>query len=238
MSLDTLSTTLVSKHPLTPAVAQFIVEADGHTFDHQPGQHVSIAYRDADDDLVVRPYSPVSRPGTSRLALAIKRYDGGTCSVWMHGRSVGDAVPLLDPSGNLHLRDLDRDVAFLSTGTGITPMVAMLKQYLAEGSGRARFVFGERTQEALMYRETLDHLAADHARLSVDYVLSREDWGGRTGYVQHHLDDVLAGLEAPHVFVCGVPAMVVDTKAALQDHGVPEDRVFSEGWEDGAVDDA
>jgi hypothetical protein len=31
--------------------------------------------------------------------------------------------------------------------------------------------------------------------------------------------------------------MVVDTKETLRERGVPEDRVFSEGWEDGAVEE-
>lgn len=238
MILDTLDTTLVSKHPMTSAVSQFVLEADDHVFDHRPGHHVGVAYESEADGLVHRSYSPVNRPGTNRLVLAIKRYEDGTCSTWMHARSVGDRVQLTAPSGSLHLRDLSRDVLFLSTGTGITPMMAMLKQYLATGGGRAAFVFGERSQSTLMYRETLDQLAADHAALSVHYVLSRETWPGRTGYVQDHLDDVLPRLEQPHVYLCGVPAMVVDTETALQDRGVPESRVFTEGWEAGAVERA
>lgn len=238
MILDTLDTTLVSVHPMTPSVSQFVLQATGHTFDHRPGQHVGVAYENETDGLVHRSYSPVNRPGTNRLVLAVKRYDEGTCSAWMHDRSVGDTIQLTDPSGNLHLRDRERDVLFLSTGTGITPMMAMLKQYLADGSGRAPFVFGERTQSALMYRETLDQLSADFGALSVHYVLSREDWYGRTGYVQDHLDESLHNLEAPHVYLCGVPEMVVDTEAALQERDVPEDRIFTEGWESGAIDDA
>lgn len=237
MILDTLDTTLVSVHPMTPSVSQFVLQADGHTFEHRPGHHVGVAYENEADGLVHRSYSPVTLPGTHRLVLAVKRYEEGTCSTWMHERSVGDTVPLTSPSGNLHLRDRNRDVLFLSTGTGITPMMAMLKHYLAADSGRATFVFGERTQRALLYRESLDQLAADHAGLSVRYVLSREEWTGWTGYVQDHLDEVLPDLEQPHVYVCGVPDMVVDTQTALRVREVPESRIFTEGWEAGAVDE-
>jgi len=237
MPLSTLDTVVTSIHSVTPRVKQFVLEADDHTFDHRPGQHVSVAFRDDDGELVVRPYSPVSRPGSSRLALAVKRYPGGTCSTWIHEREVGDTVPLLDPSGNLFLRNPDRNTVFLSTGTGITPMIAMLKALLGEGTGRATFVVGERTQEDLMYRETLDHLSADHARLSVHYVLSDEDWPGRTGYVQDHLTDVIAEGTDAHVFLCGVPEMVVETQSRLRsDFSVSEDQLFVEGWEDGAVE--
>lgn len=237
MHLDTYASTLVSTHPLTPRVKQYLLRVDGHTFDYRPGQHTGIAYEADDGSTVHRTYTPVSRPGTDTLALAIKRYDEGTCSVWMDERSVGDTVPITDLSGNLHLRDPERDALFLSTGTGITPMLAMLKQYLDAGTGQAVFVHGERRQQDLMYRETLDHLSADHARLTVQYVLSREDWAGRTGYVQEHLEDALQPLDvgATDAFVCGVPAMVVETETALTEHGVDAGRIFTEGWEQGAA---
>jgi len=188
---------------------------------------------------VYRPYSPVNGPGTDTLALAVKRYDEGTCSVWLHERAVGDTVTITPPSGNLHLHAPDRDVAFLATGTGLTPMLAMLDQYLADGTGRAVLLFGERTEDDLMYRDTLDRLAAGHANLTVRYVLSQPSshWTGPSGYVQDHVEAALASLTQPHVYVCGVPEMVVEATAQLQKRGIPADAIFSEGWEQGAVAD-
>lgn len=238
MTLDTTEATLVSTRDLSPSMAQLILRVEGHTFDYEPGQHVGVAYRD--DGLVHRSYSPVSRPGTDTIALAVKRYDDGTCSVWLHEREAGDTVPLTSPSGNLHLRDPERDAVFLSTGTGLTPMMAMLQKYLDEGSGEATFVYGERTEADLAYRDTLDLLDAGHDRLDVSYVLSQpgDDWSGRQGYVQHHLGDLLDPDTDAHVFVCGVPQMVVDTKDTLTaDLGLSEEHIFSEGWEEGAAEE-
>jgi len=179
----------------------------------------------------------VSGPGTNTLVMAVKRYDGGTCSVWLHRRSVGDTISLMPPSGTLQLRAPTRDAVFLATGTGLTPMLAMLTPYLEAEGGRATLLYGERTQADLMYRATLDRLAATHPSLSVTYVLSDETWDGPTGHVQDHLGPVLARLDQPHAYACGVPQMVVDTNAALQDAGVPADDIFTEGWEEGAVAD-
>lgn len=237
MSLETLDAVVASVHPLTPRVKQLLLRVDGHTFSFRPGQHLNVALENEDGRPAYRPYSPVNRPGTDTVALAIKRYEEGTTSVWMHERSPGDHVPLTPPSGNLHLRDRNRDVVFLSTGTGITPMLAMLSQYLDEGTGHATFFFGERTQEDLMYRETLDRLAASHAHLTVEYVLSDEEWSGRSGFVQDHLWDVVDDATSPHFYVCGVPQMVVDTKTVLQDAEVPDEHVLIEGWEQGAVEE-
>ncbi len=237
MPLDTLNATLISVHPVTPRVKQFLLRVEGHTFDFVPGQHVSVAVDTGGKRPEYRPYSPVSQPGTDTIALAIKRYPDGTCSTWMHERSVGDTIPITPPSGNLGLQDLDRDAVFLSTGTGITPMLSMSTQYLREGEGEAAFLFGERTQEDLMFRETLDLYAANAPNFTVKYVLSNEGWTGPTGYVQDHLPDVVDDASTPHFFICGVPEMVVEAKGLLSDLGAPDDHVFTEGWEEGAVEE-
>lgn len=219
---------------------QFVVEADDE-FEFEPGQHTTVRFErdDPDEDeeeQVVRPYTATNTPDSNAITLAIKRYDGGTASVYMHERAVGDTVTLGELDGNLTLRDTDEDVVFVSTGTGITPMMAMLKQYLEVGTGEVRFFYGEKDQESIMYRETLDQFATEHDRLSVIYLLSEGDWDRPTGHVQDHLDDRLDGLDRDF-YVCGVPEMVVDTKDRLDELGVPDDRVLSEGWEDGEVED-
>lgn len=232
--MDLLDATVAATTSVTPRVRQLLLRVEGHTFAHTPGQHVSVRHETEDEGPIYRPYSPISGPGTDTLALAVKRYDDGTCSVWLHELGVGDEVPLLPPSGNLHLRALDRDVAFIATGTGLTPMLAMLTPYLRDGTGQARLLFGERTQADLMYRPMLDRLAATHPRFEVHYTLSAEDWAGPTGYVQDHLS-LLDDLDQPQAYLCGVPEMVVETKSALREAGVSSDHMFSEGWEDGAV---
>lgn len=226
-----------SIHRLTPRVKQFRLErTDGGTFDHEPGQHTRL-HLDRDGEEVVRPYTPTSLPGTAQLTLAIKRYADGTASTHMHERDRGDVVAIEEPEGDLYLRDLGRDLAFLATGTGMTPTMAMLRQALREGTGEVELLLGEKTQADLLYRETLDALAAEHERFSVTYVLSEEDWAGRTGHVQAHLEDVLGDLAGRDYYLCGVPAMVVETKERLADRGVPDGQVYTEGWEEDEVAD-
>ncbi len=179
---------ITSIHRMTPKVKQFqLVLEDKANWEFEPGQHTVICF-EQDGEEVVRPYTPtnLSEMPEDMFVLAIKRYENGTASVYMHDREVGDEIRVDEPHGNLYLRDLDRDAVFLSTGTGITPMVAMLKQYLRDGSGNAYFFFGERTQEDLMYRETLDQLEAEHKNLAVIYSLSRRQaflhlWCARDG---------------------------------------------------------
>jgi len=236
MSHSSFRATLTSIHQMMPRVKQYVLQVDGHTFDYKPGQHTVLSYGRG-DDMVARPYTPVTLPGTDKLVLGIKEYEGGAMSGWMDQRTPGDTVSLRALTGNLFLRNLDDDVVFLSTGTGITPMLAMLRHYLQDGTGRATFLYGERTQQDLMFRETLDQLDASHEALTVAYALSDEDWAGRTGHIQTHLDEVLARTADPDFYICGVPQMVVDTQAVLAEHGVSDERIHTEGWEENAVNE-
>lgn len=234
----THTATVVDRYPLTPRVSGFRLRVPGHTFDHRPGQHTTVRF-DSGDERVVRPYTPTNLPGTDELTLAIKRYDDGLASSYMHTARPGDELTIGEPEGNLGIEDFDRDVAFLATGTGITPMLAMLRQYLREGSGEATLLFGEREEDSLIHRGTLNELAAMHPELDVEFTLSAPnwEWTGRAGYVQDHLDSVVEDFEETDCYVCGVPGMVVDTTDRLAELDAPEERVHSEGWEQDAVDE-
>ncbi|MBV0924731.1 FAD-dependent oxidoreductase [Halomicroarcula limicola] len=230
----TLTVTVADVHQMTPDVKQFRLVADDHTFEYRPGQHTAVHFEnDGEDDS--RPYTAANLPGTDQLVLAIKRYDDGNGSVFMHERTPGDEIEIEAVDGNLHVRDFDRDAVFVATGTGITPLYPMVKQYAREGEGDARLVFGERDQSHLIFRESLDQLRAENENVSVEYVLSDADddraWNGRTGHVQDHLPEALDGLDGTDVYLCGVPEMVVETRDLLEDEGVDEENIYTEGWE-------
>jgi len=228
---------VVDVYPITSTVKGFRLRVPGHEFDFEPGQHTTIRFESGDDE-VVRPYTPTNLPGTDELSLTIKRYDDGLASAYMHTKRPGDKVEIGPLSGDLTLADPDRDVAFLATGTGITPLLSILRQYLVEGTGHVHVVFGERTESSIIHRGTLNELAADNDNLDVTFTLSDPnwEWTGRAGYVQEHLGDLFEAFSERDFYVCGVPPMVVQTKARLSELGAPEERIHSEGWEDGAVD--
>ena len=78
-----------------------------------------------------------------------------------------------------------------------------------------------------------------HPELVVHYSLSRgsEGWAGRRGYVQTHVRELYAGLEAlgrgkPHVYICGLQKMVGSVRDLLRkDMGLPRELVHSERYD-------
>jgi Flavodoxin reductases (ferredoxin-NADPH reductases) family 1 len=230
--------TVVDTYQVTPRVQGLRLRVPGHEFDYEPGQHTTVRFDSAGEE-VVRPYTPTNLPGSDQLALTVRRYDDGLASSYLHQKRPGDTVRLGPVEGSLTLSDPDRDVAFLASGTGLTPMMAMLRQYLREGTGDAHVVYGDRHEETLIHRETLNELAANHPNLQVSFTLSDPnwEWTGRAGYVQDHLESLFDSFEARDHYVCGVPPMVVQTKDRLAALGAPDTRIHTEGWEDGAVED-
>ncbi len=234
----TLDATVIDTYPITPYVMGFRLQVPGHEFEYDPGQHTTIQFNSGSEK-IVRPYTPTNLPGSDELALTIKRYDNGLASSYMHQKRPGDTVTIGPIEGALTLADTSRDVAFLASGTGLTPMMAMLRQYLREGTGQAHVVLGEKREETIIHRETLNELAANNPNLEVTFVLSDPnwEWTGRDGYAQDHLEELFDEFTERDFYVCGVPPMVVQTKERVAELGAPDERIHSEGWEDSAVDE-
>lgn len=113
----TLETTVTSIRQLTPDVKEFVLEADDHVIGYEPGHHTRVRYeKEADGKGMARPYTPTTLPGTRQLTLAIKRYEDGAASTYMHEREESDRVLVEEPAGDFGFRDLGADIVFLATG--------------------------------------------------------------------------------------------------------------------------
>ena len=154
-----------------------------------------------------------------RIELIIKRYTGGRFSGLLEEGAIapGDELGFTGPYGAMRLKASDRAVLLAAGGSGMAPVLSLLRQLADEGSERrVRFVYGARTQADLFW---LDEVAALGGRL-VDFrfvpVLSdAEDdaaWEGERGFAHEALGRLLSGDGGLGVefeaYVCGPPPMV------------------------------
>jgi NAD(P)H-flavin reductase len=113
----------------------------------------------------------------------------------------------------------------LATGTGFAPVRSVLEQLVVDraGWGPVQVLAGARDEGEVPPPEDLHRWGS--AGLDVRFTLSRAAPGfeGLTGRVQRHLD--LLELADAWVFLCGQRDMVADLTAALQQRGVPAERV-------------
>jgi uncharacterized protein YcbX/ferredoxin-NADP reductase len=107
---------------------------DGRWTDYRPGQFITLLF-DVDGEAVRRNYtisSTPSRPGI--LSVTVKRVAGGRMSNWLHDNLVpGSRLKAQGPNGRFHLdaRGSATKLLFLSAGSGVTPMISMLR-YVAD----------------------------------------------------------------------------------------------------------
>lgn len=220
---------------ITPEVKQFQFRLEEENWDFKPGQHTVMQLEDEEGE-VERPYTMINLPGNSEtFALAIKKYPDGRATPQIHEMSVGDSVRFERPEGDLFIRDYSEDVVFISTGTGATPMYAMLRDYLEKGEGKAYYFHGEKTRETLIFKDSLELLETENPNMETVFSVTDESWKGLEGYIQDHLTGKLDSFEGKHFYICGVPEMVVQTQKLLEEKGVNPDKITTEGWEKDAV---
>lgn len=182
---------------------------NGRTF--RAGQYVNVAV-EIDGRRHTRCYSPANAEGADYLELTIGQHDGGLVSTFLreHARR-GMVVGLTGVGGDFVLpAQRPRRILFVSGGSGITPVMAMVRTLAAEGhSGEIAFVHYARTRAEACYHDDL--AALPNVRVLHGYTRSNDgDLDGRFG--AEHLAAAMPQPDA--VFVCG-PAALVD---AVREH--------------------
>ena len=234
---------LVRREDQTDDLAYFWVKFDGDVVPFEPGQYMTIGVF-VDDKLVQRPYSVASSPRVAgdegyefyvRL-VPILRF---TTLLWR--LELGQEMRMIGPKGKFILEpEDDRTHLYVSTGTGIAPFIAMIRDTMAARDARRTVVLhGCSYVEELGYRELLEGWERD-GTYPLRYVptISRPDdprnagWTGRTGRVESIVGPVCEELglsEANTVaYICGNPDMILSAEATLLGRGFPEASVKKE----------
>ncbi len=170
------------------------------------GQYVNLAV-EIDGRRHIRCYSPANTEGSSHLELTIGQHDGGLVSTFLYERAHrGMVVGLSGVGGDFVLpAQRPRRILFVSGGSGITPVMAMLRTLVDEGhTGEIAFVHYARNSAEACYRDELAAMAG--VRVLHGYTRSADgDLDGRFG--PEHLAAAMPSPDA--VFVCG-PTTLID----------------------------
>ena len=210
---------------------------DREAFRFVQGQHLTLrAILNGDE--VRRSYSICSAPSDGVLRIAIKRVQDGLFSTWAHQElRPGHVIDVMEPAGSFYEApqpSLARHHVAFAAGSGITPIVSILKSILSqEPASRATLVYGNRSSASVIFKEELEDLKDQFlARLNLIFILSREQqdielFNGRIdrakcdALLQHWIDPRDIGV----AYLCGPQSMMDAVSASLQAHGVPKSRI-------------
>ena len=179
---------------------------------------------------IARCYSMSSAPDTGDpFTVTVKRVPGGKMSNWMNDTlAQGDTIDVMPPAGRFVLRAPVTPIVAFAGGSGITPILSIIKSALAATAREIALVYANRGPGSVIFADTLERLRAGS--------------GGRLS-VHHHLDSEMGFLDAAtcaalvgdameaDFYVCGPAPYMKIVQAGLDQRGVDPARLFVERFE-------
>ena len=177
--------------------------------------------------VLTRSYSLSSSPDIDSMhKVTVKRVDDGRISNWINDRvAVGDTLMVVPPAGSFVLTPVDRVLVLFAGGSGITPVVSLIKSALATTKRAAKLVYANRDANSIIFREEFEALAAAHpGRLEIAHSLDAVDGFVDLKRVKDYVGDDLDA----DFYLCG-PGMFMSTvEEALRELHVDHERIHIE----------
>ena len=216
-------------------VMRLNLKAMGGAVQFEPGQFMELFIPGTDTS---RAYSMSNAPNwAGELEFLIRLQPNGKFSTWLKDSAeVGKRVITRGPQGSLVLQAGGLNPRrFVAGGTGLAPMLSMLRHMAALGEmNDAHLYLGVNTEDDLFGHDQLDELRATMPNLRIDVCVwkASDTWDGFAGTpvdaLHKDLDlDLQKGL-TPEIYLCGPPGLVDATEKMATDLGVPISAIYSE----------
>ncbi|UDY36649.1 ferredoxin--NADP reductase [Dermatobacter hominis] len=194
----------------------------------------------------LRCYSMSSAPEVDpALTVTVKRVPGGVVSNWLiDSVRPGDELEVTFPAGVFQLAGSTGEVVGFAAGSGITPIISLVRSALATTGRHVRLLYANRDRDATIFARALDELErSSGGRLRVEH-----RWDVEHGFVDAAaVRTFVRGTDVDaEVYVCGPTPFMDVVESTLLDDGVARERIHIErftpagasGAVDGAVDTA
>ncbi|MEO5603397.1 MAG: ferredoxin--NADP reductase [Cyclobacteriaceae bacterium] len=198
-----------------------------------------------------RAYSLCSSPYVDTdLAVTVKRVDEGLMSNWLPDHlKVGSTVKVMEPMGQFtteYAKDRKRHVIMFAGGSGITPMMSIIKTLLSqEPDSIVSLIYCNRDIDSIIFKEALERMQTkDEGRLHVIHVLDNApmNWQGYSGLLNHDMLTKLFervpdwGIDNTTYLMCGPEGMMKNIDSLLALRHIPENKIFKESFVQGIID--
>jgi ferredoxin-NADP reductase len=211
----------------TADASSFVLDVPGELaplFAYEAGQFCTFRVR-VDDRVLLRCYSMSSSPAVDpELKVTVKRTPGGVVSNWMNDHvTEGDTLEATRPAGVFRLGPSRGDVIAFSAGSGITPVLSLVKTALT--TRRVRLLYANQHRDAVIFASELDALGRHYGeRLVVSHHLDVD-----RGLVRPEtVDEFVRTADDPEFYICGPGPFMDLVEQSLRSRGVAAARVHIE----------
>lgn len=231
----------IYKDTADTSVVTFAVPEHLHeTFTFRQGQHLTLKAIINGED-VRRSYSLCSSPLDNKWQVAVKQIPEGKFSTYINQEvKQGDVMEVMAPSGHFGVDSKPNEAKnylFFAAGSGITPVLSMLKTHLEqEPQSTCKLFYVNRTAKSIIFKEALEQLRNTYfGRFEIFYFLTKEqrDIELFNGRFDDEKMEVLTKVfidipDTSEVFLCGPEQMVQYVSTYLINKGLPEELVHYE----------
>lgn len=220
------------------------------TFSYKHGQYITLKLPVEGKD-ERRAYSISSSPVTEKdITIAVKSVDDGVVSRYINNQlKVGDYVEVMPPMGTFTI-DLDpksqKHYVLIGGGSGITPLISILKTILAtESKSKVTLLYANRNEKSIIYNAQLEKLISMYReRLAVHHILSQasEEWKGlkgrvNTDFFKEFVSDNIKEDYPVDYFLCGPQGLMKEVENALENLKVHKENIHKESFTASLPDD-
>jgi CDP-4-dehydro-6-deoxyglucose reductase len=180
---------------------------------------------------IKRSYSIANSSCQKEISLYIKRVEQGMMSdYWFNQAKDNDLLRIEGPQGTFVMRDANKPIIFLATGTGIAPIKSILDKIDSEAkfSQPIYLFWGNRSTDDFIWQGEFTNISVIQKN-----VLSKpdENWNGHFGYVQDLVPQtVVEDIEKCQVYACGSYEMIQAAKDKMISLGLDETQFYSDAF--------
>nr|WP_090275306.1 MOSC and FAD-binding oxidoreductase domain-containing protein [Mycolicibacterium komanii]CRL68115.1 phthalate 4,5-dioxygenase [Mycolicibacterium komanii] len=220
---------VIDVHHETPAVVSIELGGDNPLPDAKAGDHLVVRATGAADPPPLRSYSLSGDSAAGTYRISVKREPYGVVSRWLHERiGPGATIEAAAPRGDFHLSPAMRPILLMSAGIGVTPLLAMLYELVAQGvSQRIVWVHSARDIDSHAFIDEADGLLRrlPRAERYVHYT------GGTPGRrLDRHFLSALSLPQDADVYLCGPTGFMEAMREALTSDGFDPARIRAEAF--------
>lgn len=218
---------------------------------YTPGQFLTVVMT-IDGKQVRRAYSMCSTPTLdSHVAITVKRVEGGLVSNYLNDHvSKGDSIEIMKPLGKFTLspdKNNARHIVLIGGGSGITPLMSMLKGVLFfEPESTVSLIYANSNEDSIIFKDRLEELKAKFGdRFNLIHVLSKP-LRAHNGYSGRLEDAMLANMlnllpkvekSQTSYYICGPEGLMEAAQAGLKLAKVPKGSIYTESFFNDDADD-
>ncbi len=211
-------------------------------FEYEPGQFITVI-DEVDGKKIRRAYSLCTTPYEDKYpAVTVKRVLGGAMSNHINDRfKSGDQVQIMQPMGmftTTYKEDNKRQAVFFGGGSGITPLMSILRTILIkEPQSKVSLVYGNRSEEYIIFKDLIKSLSLKYKdRFEIIHILEEDDTRYKGRPTQEMIVDICDEIETnseTEFYICGPDPMMDIVSKGLADIGTNKKNIMMESFEAG-----